>query len=300
MRVSLITTGIMEFKGLAGALRKMFPVHDFCVEPDFPGKPFHGFTSRRVMPLQPNDAPGQAERMLRAALGTLDPEEPTRPASDFAFIVEDLELANKGNEAVVIENVRESAERTIRGTRSAMDPLKVTRLLRERVSFHLAVPMPESWFFGDLTALQSEVPQAHWPPRLSANRDLEEFLTDDPAYDTDDGSACVKTTAKGRTPDWVKPRRREHPKLYLTWLMRNPALADCSSFKEVHEGVRLLERLDYSVVLAKPNWFPYLRALARDLEAALGPSACGLPTGGVEAPLTSISHLPENPRLRNL
>lgn len=96
MRVSLITTGIMELNGLAAALRRLFPDHDFHVEPDAPGKPFNGFTSCRVLPLSSADPPGKAVAMLRAALGTLLAADAMTPASDFAVILEDLELCNRG------------------------------------------------------------------------------------------------------------------------------------------------------------------------------------------------------------
>jgi hypothetical protein len=52
---------------------------------------------------------------------------------------------------------------------------------------------------------------------------------------------------------------------------------------ESQEGVRILERLDWSTVLATPTWFPYLRALVRDLESTLGPPAFGIAAGGNEA-----------------
>ncbi|MBK9265512.1 MAG: hypothetical protein IPM54_37710 [Polyangiaceae bacterium] len=299
MRVSLLTTGIMEFRGLAAALQKLFPDHEFHVEPYAPGKPFHGFTSCTVQLLPPGNGSGKAGTMLRAALGTLVPPDTATPPSDLAYVVEDLELVNKGNERIMIEHVRESARRTISNIGSAMDPAFATRLMRERVSFHLAVPMPESWFFGDFSALQTEVPSAYWPPNIAPNRDPEDFLTDDPAYDADDGSAC-KGFASGRMPSWISARRKEHPKKYLEWLMRDHTLGDCSKYLEQHEGVRLLGKLNWPTVLATSTWFPYLRALVRDLEAALGSSAVGIPTGGDEAPLTSMFNERSNPILRNL
>jgi hypothetical protein len=178
MRVSLITTGIMEFRGLSAALQKIFPSHEFHMEPDTPGKPFHGFTSARVRLLSPNDPPGGAGRMLRAALGTVVPPDATTPASDLACILEDLEIVNKANEAVLIEHLRESARRVISMVGPAGDPAKVANALREKVSFHLAVPMPESWFFGDLAALKTEVPE----PTEVITTDASKTLTNATAH----------------------------------------------------------------------------------------------------------------------
>ncbi len=302
MRISLITTGEMEFRGLANALQRLFPAHAFDVEPDTPGKPFHGFTSCRVQPLTPQDPPGHAVRMLRAALGTVVRANATTPASDLAIVVDDLEIVNKTNEAVLLDHVRESAQWLIGSVGPATDPAVVAKRLREQISFHLAAPMMESWFFGDMSALQTEVPAAYWPPRITANRDPEDFLTDDLAYENDTGAACAATTQSSRRPRpfWLKPDRREHPKAYMKWLLRNPNLAYCSSYMESQEGVRILGRLDWSTLLATPTWFPYLRALVHDLESALGPPAFDIAAGGTEASWTSISQPRTNPVLRNL
>lgn len=304
MRVSLITTGEMEFRGLAAGLKRMFPAHDFYAEPMTPGRPFHGFTGSTVRPLGPSDPPGTAASLIRAALGTVAAASAPGPDADLSIVLEDLELVNKGNEATVVDHVRDSATRLVHSVGTAADPAFVLGLLRERVSFHLAVPMPESWFFGDPSALATEVPSAHLPPRLAANRDLEDFLTDDPAFLTDDGSGCSNWIAGGskpfRSPRWLIARRVEHPKAYLTWLTRDPGSGDCSRYKETKEGVRLLGRMGWSTVLGDPSSFAYLRSLVRDLESALGTTAVGVPSGGVEAMLTSVAQARSNPILRNL
>ena len=300
MRVSLITTGEMEFRGLANALQRLFPAHVFDVEPDMPGKPFNGFTSCRVQPLTSQDPPGHAVRMLRAALGTVVRANANTPPSNLAIVIDDLEIVNKANEAVLLDHVRESARRIIGSVGPAIDPAVVAKRLREQISFHLAAPMMESWFFGDFSALQTEVPAAHWPPSIAAHRDPEDFLTADPNYEYDVGAGCTASIAKGKRPYWIRPDRKEHPKAYMKWLLRNPTLTDCTSYKEGKEGVRLMEQFNWSTVLATPTWFTYLRALVRDLESALGPAAFSIPAGGNEAPWTSISQSRSNAILRNL
>lgn len=300
MRVSLITTGEMEFRGLAKAMKRLFPEHAFDAEPYAPGKPFHGFTSCQVKALRPGDPAGNAVRMLRAALGAVTAAEPSTPAYDLAVIVDDLELDNKTNESVLFEHVRESARRVIGAVIPPADPQAIADRLRQKVSFHLAAPMMESWFFGDFTALQTEVPAAHWPPNIAANRDPEDFLADDPAYQNDTGAACVLTASKGKRPYWIKTGREKHPKAYIKWLLRSPTHTDCTTYKESQEGVRLLQRLNWSAVLKSPRWFPYLRALVRDLESTLGPPAFDIATGGDESPWTSISQTRTAPILRNI
>jgi hypothetical protein len=304
MRVSLITTGEMEFRGLAASLKRLFPDHDFYAEPMTPGRPFHGFTGARVRPLAANDPPGISAQLLRAALGTVAAPGASPPDADLSIVVEDLELVNKGNEATVVNHVRDSATRLVQEMGSASNPVVVRGLLRERVSFHLAVPMPESWFFGDLSALATEVQSQHLPPVLAANRDLEDFLAVDPAFLADNGSGCSTWIAGGskpfRSPRWLIARRAEHPKAYLAWLTRDPMSGDCSRYKETKEGVRLLGRMCWSTVLGNLSGFAYLRALVRDLESALGTTAVGVGPGGVEAVLTRVGNSRPNPILRNL
>lgn len=145
MRISLITTGEMEFRGLAAALVRLFPEHVFHSEPDTPGRPFNGFTSRRVQPLLATDPSGYAGRMVRAALDAVCPPNATKPAAaDFAYIIDDLEIVNKANEAVVIDHMRESANRVLRGLAPMGNPTRVAKALRERIRFfaiyeHLSV-----------------------------------------------------------------------------------------------------------------------------------------------------------------
>lgn len=302
MRVSLITTGEMEFRGLAGALRRLFPAHAFDAEPYAPGKPFHGFTSCQVKALSPQDPGGNAVRLVRAALGTVSPANASTPAYDLAVIVEDLEIVNKTNESVLVDHVRESARRVLGSLLPPANPQVFAARLRDKVSFHLAAPMMESWFFGDFAALQTEVPATHWPPSITAHRDSEDFLTDDPLYENDTGADCAATTQSPRRPKpgWLIPDRKSHPKAYMKWLMRDPAVATCSRYLESQEGVRLLGRLNWTAVLATSTWFPYLRALVRDLESKLGPPAFDITPGGDESPWTSISQPRAQPILRNL
>ena len=304
MRVSLVTTGDMELDGLPDMLKGLFPDHQFYAEPFAPNKPFHGFTSATVRLLGPTDPPGNAAQLVRAALGTLVAPAGGQPPADLSVILEDVELCNKGAESTIVDHLRQSANSVLGGLGPAADPVAVRALMRTKLSFHLAAPMPESWFFGDTAALTTEVTPSRLPPLVMAGRDLEDFLTDDPAYDAATAADCVRWVAAGspsnRKPPWLTTRRAEHPKGYLAWLLRDPSVADSSRYKESKEGVRLLKRLDWGTVLANPDWFTYARALIRDLESALGVPALGVPAGGVEAPLTSVHTVRATPILRNL
>jgi hypothetical protein len=302
MRVAVVTTGQMERLALASALQRLFPDHVFETLERIPGMPFDGFTSVTVRPVNASDRPGAAANLIRAALGALVPETTTTKPVDHVVILDDLELVNSGNESVVIEHLRASARRVIADLRAPADEAKVSLLLQTRVSFHLAAPMPESWFFGDLEALKTELDPDRPPPMLHPGRDPEQFLTNDPAYVADDGSAC-RGPLPGRRPrrvPWLVPRREEHPKLYLCWLLRDPAAENCHWYKETQEGVRLLNSLQWSTVLEDPEAFTFLRALVRDLEGVLGPASDTIPAGGAEAHWTALSTPRADPVLRNL
>lgn len=296
MRVGLITTGHMELRGLSAALGRAFPEHEFIAVPYAPGRPHDSFTSARVRPIASPDGalPTRAGHLVEAAVGCLHAD--TR--CDLAFILEDLELANLGNVAAVIDHVRGSARRFAARVRAPTDPEAVLAELATRVSFHLAVPMTESWFFGDPgVLLVAGVPSDRLPPRLAPGCDPEQFLAEDPAYLADDGAACV---ASRKPPIWSFDQRALHPKAYLSWLARHPQQRTCTTYEPGEQGKRALKAVRLSHLANQAASYPYLRSLLRDLEAGLGVPARTVSGDGPEAPLTSLTGRPADHVLRNL
>jgi hypothetical protein len=279
VRVALVTTGLLEFLALPQALHALFPAHEFESVDAGSNQPFHGFTSNPVRPLRSADPLGHAGRLVQAALGAVIPSRPGEEPFDLAVIVEDLEIANVDNEIVVRDHVRQSARRVLAALPQKLS-VRVAATLRTKVSFHLAVPMIESWFFGDLDGLKTEVPRVHWPPSLGSGPDHERFRTADPAYAVDDGLRCPNRAGRWKVP-WLIERREEHPNAYLAWLLRDATHAKCTSYMEAHEGVRLLSGLSWTAVLGHPEAYPFARALVRDLETTLGLSTA--PGGGAIA-----------------
>jgi hypothetical protein len=286
VRVALITTGQMELKALPAALQRVFPAHNFAVVYNGAGEPFPGITSARVQQLAAPDLESNAANLIRAALDAVTPAAPGEVVADFAVILDDLEVVNIGNEQAVIQHVRDAVGWVLGALRPPAEVAVVRRLLLQKVSFHLAVPMPESWFFGDPGGLSAEVPPHQLPPNLASVPDHEQFSAADTTYLADVGAGCRHTTGQHKAP-WLTPNRGAHPKAYLAWLLRDHTQQKCCRYKETQEGARLLSGLDWQAVLAHPNAYPYLRALVRDLETALGPSTA--PPGGVVAALTSNS-----------
>lgn len=101
MRVALIPTGKLELLGLERAIGRAFPDHEFhCVA--FSGSdPFRSFTSA-TLPLGNLDDPESSlSELISATVDQLYPH----PTSDLAFVLDDLELRNYGNAAIVVPGI---------------------------------------------------------------------------------------------------------------------------------------------------------------------------------------------------
>ena len=105
---------------------------------------------------------------------------------------------------------------------------------------------------------------------------------------------------RNRRAAWMKVDRTRHPKAYLGWLCRDPALPDCTSYRETDGGAAALRRLDWPTVARRPDHMRYARSLLADLADKLGEWPSTVARGGEEAPLTSIRHAPKDRVLRNM
>lgn len=309
MRIALIPTGDLELRGLAHALAHAFPAHDFHVvafttAPPEP-KPFHSFTSA-PLPLPSLHDPGSS---LSELIGAIVDQLYPKATCDRVLVLEDLELANMNSAAVVVAEVRGAIERHLArvASRDPMAARTIRQMLRTSASFHLAVPMIESWLFADPAGpANAGAPPAHLPAKLHQGRDPEQFLTDDQAYSQDQGGGCTAWLAlppAGQSrarPEWLKAayRREEHPKRYMAWLCRSAKRRNGSTYCD-DDGAEALKRLAWGVALSQPTHMGFMRSLVIDLADALASSPAFHVTG-TPASLTSIHHLPPNPLLRNL
>lgn len=292
MRVALITTGAMEFAGLASALHRLFPDHDFEALRRGPDSGnFDGFTSNRL----PVDGASDGVRsslgqMIRRAAGALSPGDGSLRA-DVVVILDDLELANADQPDVVVRVVRDEVERFL-ASLSPNNQSRTRRAFRARLSFHLAVPMTESWLFADPGGLQrAGVPNAQNSPRIACGSRFEGFVTDDSDYLGDTCARCelwqavvnsprrvTKSKRKANQPEWCKgdaPQNAHHPKRYLAWLCRDYGLKRCSSYRETSTrqgtatGASALASLDWTPIFEGDVDMPFLNALIDDLADAL-------------------------------
>ncbi len=310
MRVALLPTGRMEWDALPGALRRLFPGHDFyClptrVEVESGGAeyPAASFTSCDVTRLsgRRNNADKLIERALAEALGDRHAERPA-----LVVILDDTELENAMQPAAVVGVVREAATRILdRELNSAHRRSRFEEALRSRVSFHLAKPMIEAWLFPDPAALRRAGVPADRAPSLDATNDPEAFQTADAVYDGDDAADChcwhalAEKKKIDHRPLWVRAaaRRKHHPQAYLSWLCRAPAERNCSTYSETGGGTEALAALDWGRLLSDARGARFVRAMVHDIADALGET---FPHAGDLAPETARSNRPQRPILRNL
>ena len=271
MRVGVITTGKAELAGLHVALARLFPEHEFSPLPARrPDVPFNGVTSSTISETAPVDVQTAAGKLVRSAAAALEDH-------DRVIILDDLELENLRQTELVLSYVRDHVAAYLRwfsATYGQAEADVVADMLRTRASFHLAVPMLESWFFADPTALARMNVRA--APKLAPTADPEQFQTRDPDYDTDDCSSCTSWLAiadpkkkRNNCPEWDRSARQLHPKAYLAWLMKDPDNKRCSRYRETEHGARALQGLDWQGALANEGHCAYMRALVLDLSIAL-------------------------------
>ena len=302
MRVAVVPTGYTEWAGLGGALGVLYPEHEFIFVPDEaelrrPGGhgrafPIRGFTFNTLGPSQIETPPQSAVELIeRAAQLALGDQNAGMPPADLVVILEDCELENSHQVEVVLDVVRAATRVHLCGISESFRE-QTAAALREKVSFHLAMPMLEAWFFGDTrraTLRLAGVPVGT-PVALERARDPEYFLVADVAYEQASEANCPcwetlpQSSQRHRRPKWMQNERRtEHPKAYLQWLCYQPRSPTCTGYHEARGGVEALKALPWRRVLNRsPSQMRFLRSLVEDLRTTLGPPAVeGLNPGEV-------------------
>lgn len=304
MRVALLPTGRTEWHGLPDALHRLFPEHEFYALPEpavFRSTgPFDGITSSTLTARHEGEYLPEAATLLigRAAQEALGDRR--RAPADAVVVLDDLELANRTQPARVARVFRQAAERHLTDLRDARG--RTATALRDRVSFHLIVPMIEAWFFGDPQALRAAGVPAGAAPILDG-AGIEEFCTLDLFYEVANEAACPRWIANGRRkadrPKWLGKQRERHPKGYLQWLCRDADAKGCTSYDESRGGAEALKALDWPALLAGPG-LRYLGALVEDLADAMRAPLPPMRPAGDPPAATSLSRRPRDRVLRNL
>lgn len=333
MRVVFLPTGRTEWNGLVGAFRALFPgnQHEFDVLPSewelksFPDKyPYPGFTSHPLGPKQEENPPEAALELVGRAVREASKDKRREPA-DLVIVLDDLEPANVHQPDVVTKVFRKAVLNHIASLNSHSMREKTQANLRERVSFHLLVPMVEALFFADEKALRNAGVSNELSKGYSSDQDPEQFDIANEAYlnATEDDCPCFKAleipaASKKKLrpkwlglPDWWKRNeidkwirmiswRRGHPKGYLQWLCKDGSRKNCTTYDETVAGGRALSGLSWSALLGREQHFGYLRALITDVTAMLGQDpTTGRITGAIAELTDPLRHRP-NAVLRNL
>lgn len=322
MIVRLLPTGRAELLGLAASLGRIFPGHQFetiprRINPDETRDPYDPFTTSTVQPSLQTHVSSKLDALVSRLAAEAHPGRSTSKdrRADLVILLEDSELANRGPEG--IENISAAVRDAVQRHLAKLDKdgnielAKRTRdALRQRASFHLAVPMLESWFFsGDDALRRAGVPADRLPARLKAGIDPEELETDDETYRTDGGEDCKALverrarlpSSKDKAP-WLIEDRVLHPKAYLSWLCHDPDDDKrCSSYRETRGGVAALETLDWSRILAAPTHYRAARAMIEDIADALDQRPVGHDERvGAEHPALSTQTPRPSRLLRNI
>ncbi|MGB0713547.1 MAG: hypothetical protein ACPGUC_08315 [Gammaproteobacteria bacterium] len=281
MRIALLPTGRMEWEALPKALERQFSGHEFYAipseaevqsNPDI-GFPAPSFTSTDVLALQGkrNNADKLIERAVAEAIG-----DRRRTPADLVLILDDFELVNLNQADTVAATIRDAALRFLSAYQNqSQRQERYANALRERVSFHLAKPMIESWLFAGGEDVTKLLFAEDCTPRLLEGSDPECFQSTDTEYQEDTGEECTSWIGKGRRnnsrPAWLKPGidRMIHPKAYLSWLHRNPSEKTCSNYSESGIGAQALGTLDWASLLANPEHAQFARAMIDDLAYCL-------------------------------
>jgi hypothetical protein len=322
MRVALLPTGRTEWRGLPGALRRLFPgdsnleffvlptASEVLSNPD--GFPYPGFTSNALTVADEVSPPESAMELVgRAAQAALG-DRHVEPA-DLVVVLDDLELANAGQADRVCRVFRAAVTQHLAKLGSGAVEARTRSALVQRVSFHLLVPMVEALFFADEGALRAAgVPEGRHV-EFTSERDPEAFVTADPEYRlaTADDCPCWHQLPQERRqqvlrkkklrPKWIEGRREVHPKGYLQWLCRDGALPACTRYDETVGGGQALAGIGWAEVLGRPAaQLQFLRAFVADVADALD-QAPGV--GSIHDPQAAeTSRFTSRPRpvLRNL
>jgi hypothetical protein len=250
--IKLVVTGEMEKGVLHTSLQRVFPSlrQNQAVQWPTPYKANAGTSNR----LRNTDKPTNkmidlANTMIAEVLYSKTGQRP-----DLVLVIDDLELNNVGQEALVAQHFRLAIEEAIKKSPKFLQKeAEIRLLLRERCSFHLLKPMVESYLFGDGNALQKITSKK---AKLPAGLDLEQFETNDSDY----MPSCSVINA--RHPDAPNWREECHPKRYLQFL--NP------DYSETGHGKAALEALNWRSLTNNAAHLQVIRALFTDLAQWFG------------------------------
>ena len=298
MRVLLLVTGRCEQKALGSALKRLFP--DVTFESAY----LEGFTSNpvpRTLP-PPTGLPTKVETIAGELVAAIEPGQRANKPYDLVFAIEDLELCNASQPELVVNLMREAVNRHLETASFASESSrrKARERARTRCSFHLLVPMVESYFFGEADTDSGALRRAGACQKsafVPAMCDVEKFHVEDIAF-VDRQRYPDGLKQSGIAVPWTNPQREQHPKHYVSFLCEpDLAIPGQGRYQETRGGAEALRLLDWAQVLGISAHGKFLRSLIADLAEGLGRP---MPLPGELASLTEPKPGNSNALLRNL
>lgn len=248
--LGLITTGECEHRALGASLQRVFDSAELEIVHPF-RRPIPSITSSYLSYPGPASGATQVDKFVASIMATLE----QRNAPDFVFAIDDLELANVATSHHATQLVSDGFRRYFGATPTHRQLARV----QQRCSFHLLCPMLETYFFGEVAALQRA--GATRAAILDPQRHLEDFQAIDPGF-------LVPNDI--RDHPWRRPSRDRHPKRYLSFLA-DPTGEERAPYKESVGGCRALATLDWAqVFLFEPKGISFAHSLFDDLADVLG------------------------------
>ncbi|KPA13023.1 hypothetical protein MHK_006742 [Candidatus Magnetomorum sp. HK-1] len=269
-RVKLIVTGDLEKFALHKSLQRIFPEvrNGKVVSWETPRK-LNCATSHRLRPLEDINgnisAPMKklAWAMYDEVFAVKNKKKYINPA-DLVIVIDDIELHNLGQEDIIVDHFRKAIELVLEKRKDNQENYRIE--LRKKCSFHLLKPMIESYFFGDIKALQKAGVPVSEKPRLVHPTDVELLETNDPHIDWIKRCANDNAEKKLINNDWW--RCEQHPKRYLEHLIKrnHPAVP----YDETDQGRKALETLAWNTVPKVQTDAPFIRSLFEDISEWYG------------------------------
>ena len=204
MRVKLIVTGMMERRALHRSLARQFPVKGTGEPVEFLLPSYFQGPTSNPLPDDGSIIPQLVREFCDALVAeTLEGSEPGGKPPDLVIGIDDLELENLDRPQVVTGWIRRGIEdHFARNIENSRADERRREALASKCSFHLLVPMPEAYFFGERAALERAGVAKGIEARVCRD-DLEAFETNDPEF----------------VPRPNRPTDHRHPKAYLKHLL---------------------------------------------------------------------------------
>lgn len=269
MRIRFIVTGDLERAAMVSSVSRWFAretAADEAIE-WLPPRKVNAATSHR---LTASKAPSHPMRTLaRAAIAEACEGKHGEPA-DLVVVVDDVELHNLDQPAVLCAHFRAAVEAEIIARQlSATAEQRLRDRVRARCSFHLLCPMVEGYLFGETAALVRAGCAADIEPKR-AQPDIEAFESCDERWRPEwEAENARKAAPPDPMPWW---REQCHAKHYLEHLVARGG----GFYDETIGGAQAFAALDWPRVPAHPTAAAFARAMFEDISDAIG---CPNPLG---------------------